>query len=235
MVGAVVEKVPLNTSVFLTLMVRFEHFFDIYDLKQNEWGDWRDPALVLEIKNEQSVAQIEKQLQSYVALRNEMKEDAKVRGFRVVPFQDAPNQDDVMWSQLNLRISATPIIIFIVLGMIILLIACFNLTNTSVAMATKRFKEIGLRKVVGASKLQIILQFLFEMVFVVLMALAFGILIARVLADEFSQMWGIPYGITDLNGINLFVALIALVFFVSILAGIYPAILSTGFRPISLI
>ncbi len=234
-VGAVVEKVPLNTTVNPSLMVRFEHFFDIYNLKQNEWGDWRDPALILEIKNEQSVAQIEKQLQNYVALRNEMKEDAKVTGFRVESFQETPNQDDVMWSQLNLRISSVPIIIFISMAMIILLIACFNLTNTSVAMAAKRFKEIGLRKVVGASKMQIILQFLFEMVFVVLMALAFGILIARVLANEFSQMWGIPYGLTDLNGLNLFIALIALVFFVSILAGIYPALLSTGFRPISLI
>jgi len=234
-VGAVVEKVPLNTSVYLSILVRFEHFFDIYDLKQNDWGDWRDPALILEIKNEQSVAQIEKQLQSYVELRNKMKEDAKVKGFKVVPFADVPNQDDVMWSQLNLKISSTPIIIFITMGVIILLIACFNLTNTSVAMAAKRFKEIGLRKVVGASKWQIVFQFLFEMVLMVLMALFFGMMIARVLADEFTQMWGIPYGLADLSGVNLVIALIVLVFLVSILAGIYPALLSTGFRPISLI
>ena len=234
-VGAVVEKVPLNTSIYLSLMVRFEHFFDIYGLKQNDWGDWRDPALILEIPNDQSVAQIEKQLQSYIPLRNKMKEDAKVKQFQVLPFQQVPNQDDVMWSQLNLKISATPIFIFIIMGVIILLIACFNLTNTSVAMASKRFKEIGLRKVVGASKIQIVVQFLFEMVVIVLMALVFGMMIARILADEFTQMWGIPYGLADLNGLNLMIALVILVFMVSILAGIYPSLLSTGFRPISLI
>ncbi len=234
-VGAVIEKLPLNTSVVFSLMVRFEHFFDIYDLKQNDWGDWRDPALILEIENEKNVAEIEKQLQAYVGIRNEMKEDAKVKNFRVLPFAEVPNQDDVMWSQLNLKISAVPIVVFISMATIILLIACFNLTNTSVAMAAKRFKEIGLRKVVGASKTQIVFQFLFEMVFMVLLALIFGVLIARVLADEFTQMWGIPYGLEDLNGLNLFIALIMLVFLVSILAGVYPALISTGFRPISLI
>ncbi len=234
-VGAVIEELPVNTSVYFSLMVRYEHFFDIYDADRNNWGGWRDPALILEIGNEASVAEIEKQLQPYVAIRNKMKEDAKVKKFEIIPFQNTPNQDDIMWSQLNLKISSIPIIVFISMGAIILLIACFNLTNTSVAMAAKRFKEIGLRKVVGASKLQIVFQFLFEMVFVVLLALIFGLMIARILADEFTEMWGLPYGLTDLDGINSFIALVVLVFVVSIIAGIYPALLSTGFKPISLI
>lgn len=234
-VGAVVEKFPLNSTLSMDYLVRVEHVSDIYNLPPNEWGDWHDPSLLLSIPNEESVASIEEQLQNYVGLRNEKKEDAKVTGFRLENFNNPANQDDVNWSHFNLRISNMPIIVFITMAGIILLIACFNLTNTSVALAAKRFKEVGVRKVAGATKLQIVTQFLFEMVIIVFLALLFGLVISRFIAAEFIDMWNLPYGLSDLGGINLFVTLIILVFFASILAGLYPALISTRIQPVLLI
>jgi len=234
-VGAVVKKFPMNSTISMDFLARIEHVLDIYNLPSNEWGDWHDPSLLLSIPNKANVETIEEQLGGYVALRNEKKEDAKVTRFKVESFNNPANQDDVDWSHFNLKISNIPIITFISMAGIILLIACFNLTNTSVALTVKRFKEVGIRKVVGATKWQIILQFLFEMVIIVILALLFGLIISKFIVGEFTDMWDLSYGLSDLSGVNLFITLIILVFIASILSGIYPAFLSTQFQPILLI
>ena len=234
-IGAVVKRFPINSSISFDYLARIEHVRTIYDIPLGEWGDWRDPSLMLAITNPSNVDYIEEQLQQYVSLRNEKKEDAKVVKFMLESFTKPANEDEVSWSHFNLQISNMPIIVFISMAGIILLIACFNLTNTSVALTTKRFKEVGVRKVVGASKKQIITQFLFEMTLIVFLALLFGLIISRFIVNEFSEMWNLPYGLSDLSSVNLVVALIILVFIASLLAGIYPALLSTRFQPVSLI
>ena len=234
-VGAVYEDVPLNTTLTFNFLARIEHIQTIYKIGPNEWGDWRDPSLLGSIPNRSLVVNAEKQLQSYVALRNEHKDDAKATAFTLESFLDPANQDDINWSHFNLEISDIPIIIFISMAGIILLIACFNLTNTSVALTAKRFKEVGVRKVAGATKGQIIVQFLFEMALIVLMALLFGLVMSRFIVQEFTDMWGLPYGLENLSGVNLFITLIVLVFIASLIAGIYPALMSTKFQPVLLI
>lgn len=231
---AVVEKPPLNSTLSFDVMVRIEHMLDIYNQQPNEWGDWHDPGLLVKLKEKQNESAVEQQMMNYVALRNEKKEDAKVIKFKLEPFEEAANQDDVNWSQFNLKISNMPIVVFITMAFIILLIASFNLTNTSVAMASNRFKEIGIRKVAGATKSQIIWQFLFEMLIIVLLSLMLGLVISKFLSDEFVDMWGLPYSLKDINGMNLVVTLIMLVFLTAILAGLYPAMVSTRFRPVTL-
>lgn len=232
---AVVEEVPINSTASFGVMVRIEHMLDIYNLSPNEWGDWHDPSMLIKLNNSESKQQVEAQMASYIPLRNEKKEDAKVVKFGLKPFEDPANQDDVYWSSFNLRISNMPIIVFITMAAIILLIASFNLTNTSVAMTSKRFKEIGIRKVAGATKSQIVIQFLFEMVIIVFFSLIIGLIISKFLADEFNLMWGLPYGLADISGMNLVIALVILIFIASMLAGIYPALLSTRFKPVDLI
>ncbi len=231
---AVTEKVPLNSSTTFGVMVRYDHIRDIYNLRADEWGDWRDPSMLVKLKSAQNETEVERAMQAYVGLRNEKKEDAKVVKFKLESFSEPANQDDVYWSHFNLKISNMPIMVFITMAVIILLIACFNLTNTSVAMAAKRFKEIGVRKVVGASKAQIVFQFLFEMVLIVFFSLIVGLIISKFLSDEFVDMWGLPYSLKDVSGLNLVISLVFLVFLSSILAGIYPAMMSTKFRPASL-
>lgn len=234
-VEAVVENLPANSSFYLDYLVRVEHLFDIYNLPSNEWGDWHDTSLLLKIPNVKSIGSLEGDMSKYVSLRNEKKEDAKVTKFRLEKFNEAVNDDDVQWSHFNLRISNIPLIIFLTMAGIILLIACFNLTNTSVALAAKRFKEVGVRKVSGASKVQLISQFLLEMIIIVVLALTFGLAVSKYIVREFVDMWDIPYGFMDLDGLNLFIALIILVIVASILAGIYPALISTRLQPVLLL
>ena len=83
-------------------------------------------------------------------------------------------------------------------------------------MAAKRLKEIGIRKTVGAARWQIISQFLLETTITISLSLFAGLLMARFIVPIFSDMWNLSYGLKDLNGLNLFITLIIMVFFASV-------------------
>ncbi|MEM9326498.1 MAG: ABC transporter permease [Bacteroidota bacterium] len=234
-VGAVVKELPLNSSLVFDIMMRIEHFQDTYDLTSSEWGDWRDVALYLELEHPDNATSIASQLQPYVELRNEMREDLQVQSFQLEPFKAPFTQDDVAWHVTNARMSVFPLVIFSVMALLILLVACFNLANTSFAMAARRLKEVGVRKVIGASRLQIISQFIFEMVLTILLALIAGMAVSNVIVREFTDMWGLTYGLEDLNGLNLMITVIVLVFVAAVVAGLYPALANSGYQPVTLL
>ena len=98
-------------------------------------------------------------------------------------------------------------------------------------MTAKRLKEVGVRKAIGAARGQIISQFLLETLITISLSLIVGLLMAQIIVPAFSNMWQLPYGLEDMNGLNLFIALIVLVFLAAMIAGIYPAFLSSKFKP----
>lgn len=234
-VGGVFERPPLNSSFFMETMIRVEHFIDVYDVGPNEWEEWREASLLFELTDIGNKEDIETQLNNYVTVRNEAKRDTKTTSFELVPFNEFLSEDDVNWSYMNERIAVFPLLIFITLALIILLIACFNLTNTTIALTIKRLKEIGIRKVVGARRSQVVIQFLFEMMITILLSIVVGLAMSTVLVPEFAAMWGLQYGLEDLNGLNMIFTLLVLLFISALLAGGYPALNNSKFKPTALL
>ncbi len=118
-----------------------------------------------------------------------------------------------------------------VIGIFIVLIACFNFVNLSTARATKRAKEVGLRKVVGAFKSQLINQYLSESVLISVLALIVGCAIAFVALDGLNTFTGKSLSINFFQNWQLLVGLIVFAFVVGLLAGVYPAFVISGFKP----
>ncbi|MCR9249570.1 MAG: ABC transporter permease [bacterium] len=234
-VGAVIQDVPLNSSLTFDIMLRMEHFMDIYNLPSTDWGDWRDPALFIQTKAGVDVASMTELFDDYVALRNEKKKDQNVQYYELHSFNSNFNEEEINWSQINLRLSIVPLIVFTTMAGMILMIACFNLTNTSIAITTKRFKEVGIRKVVGASRANVITQFIFEMIITIILALIAGVIMSRFIVPAFADMWTLPYGLEDLNGLNLIFALLMLVVISALLAGLYPALHNSKYKPVNLL
>ncbi|MFT7231249.1 MAG: putative ABC transport system permease protein [Cyclobacteriaceae bacterium] len=234
-VAAVIEEVPQNSSMTFDMMMRIENFMDIYNLSTEEWGDWRDPTVFVQLTNPKNYSQMTSLFQQYVPLRNEMKADAKVASFELYPFKSSVNQDDIAWSMINVRMSLIPLIVFSLMALMILLIACFNLTNTSIAIATKRLKEVGVRKTMGASRVQIVIQFLLEMLMTIVLSLIVGYAFSNIIVKEFVEMWNLPYNLSDLNGLNFVIMLLILIFVTALTAGLYPALFSSKFNPVELL
>ena len=118
-----------------------------------------------------------------------------------------------------------------VIGLFIILIACFNFVNLSTARASKRAKEVGLRKVVGAFKNQLINQYLSESVMIAFLALLLSIVLSYPAVRWLNEFTGKEIGVDPAQDQLLIIGLIAFATMVGLLAGIYPAFVLSGFKP----
>ena len=192
--------------------------------------------------------------QSYVLLNNNVSTQAletKFKGFVNKYIANNPQADgkhDIhlqplssihlhsqMLGEIGVNGDIKYIYIFTGIALFILLIACFNFTNLSTARSLTRAKEIGLRKVVGAEKQQLMKQFLSETILFALIALALAIIIASLALPVFNQLSGRQLTFNLNNNYSLILLFVLLVVFVGILAGIYPAVILSSFRPVEVL
>jgi putative ABC transport system permease protein len=126
------------------------------------------------------------------------------------------------------------VIIFIVIGSLVVLMAVINFINLTTARATTRAKEIGIRKVTGAYRSSIILQFIGESFFIVLIAFLLAALAAQLTLPFFNTLLGeqISIGILD-HWMPAY--LLALLVAISLLAGLYPAFVLSSFHPVKIL
>jgi putative ABC transport system permease protein len=123
------------------------------------------------------------------------------------------------------------ITIFSLVGLFILIIACLNFMNLSTARASNRAKEVGMRKVIGAQKHNLISQFIGESVLVVYLSLALALLIARLSIPALNDVLGTALSFKELMSTPVILALIGGGLLVGLGAGAYPAFLLSSFKP----
>jgi putative ABC transport system permease protein len=130
-----------------------------------------------------------------------------------------------------------PQTIWILLGIAsgILLIACINFTTLAIARSASRSKEVGVRKVIGAGRRQIIIQFLSEAMLLSAVSALLGLLIAKAVLPWFNQLAGRELHFSLLQYPQLFLVLTVIVLIAGILAGSYPALVLARFRPVEVL
>ncbi len=127
------------------------------------------------------------------------------------------------------------VIIFSVIAFFILVLACINFMNLSTARSIHRAREVGIRKVVGSTRHQLILQFLAESTIMSFMAMIFALIFVAIILPSFNQVAGKVFVLNDLTSGTIPVALVGIVIFPGILAGLYPAMFLSSFKPISVL
>jgi putative ABC transport system permease protein len=123
------------------------------------------------------------------------------------------------------------IFVFSAIGFFILLMACFNYINLSTARYTTRAKEVGIRKVVGAHRIQIIKQFLGESLYTSFFGLVVAVLAAHLILPLFNSLAGKELSIDYLRNHELLLLMISIVVAVGAASGSYPALLYSTFQP----
>ncbi len=125
--------------------------------------------------------------------------------------------------------------IFSIIALGILAVAVINFVNLATARSSSRAREVGIRKTVGSYRSQIVRQFLSETVLMSLLSVLLALLVVQLLLPAFNSITGkelsMPYSQNPLT----FPALLALVFLIGILAGIYPAFLLASFDPVTVL
>ncbi|MFC2082148.1 ABC transporter permease, partial [Bacteroidota bacterium] len=127
------------------------------------------------------------------------------------------------------------ILIFSFAAFFVLLIACINFMNLSTARAAMRAKEVGLRKVIGAKKSQLIRQFLSESLILTFISLIIALLLALILMPMFNSIAGKSFSFTFLLQPKIIVSLFAILIMTGLLAGSYPALVLSSFKPVKVL
>lgn len=125
--------------------------------------------------------------------------------------------------------------IFSAIALFILLIACVNFMNLSTARSSNRAKEVGVRKVLGSLRMNLVQQFLTESLLLSLIALFFAVCIASLLLPYFNHLSGKSIHLDNMFHPSILLALISFMVVVGLLAGSYPAFYLSAFQPIDVL
>ncbi len=122
-----------------------------------------------------------------------------------------------------------------IIGALILFVACFNFINLTTARASLKAKEIGVRKVMGASKTAIVAQVLSETYVLALLSLCASFLVLFAALPLLNSLTGLPYSFIDFLKFPLIIIPISLPFLIAVLAGLFPAFIISKYNPIAVI
>ncbi len=233
-VAGVLEKIPLNSSFRFDLLISHKSYTEAMDLDVNDWSSGQFTGHYLKLSQTQMQV-VTKALNTYIPLQNEQYKELKIRRFELIPFA-APLPTDLIRAArfVNRRLRPEGLIIFSTLAMLVFFTACFNLANTSMALMSRRLKEIGIRKTMGSGSGQILFQFLLEMAVISSLAFVIALSAAHFGLTVLASQLGISFMLQDINllGVILFVAGFLLV--TTLVAGVLPALYARRFQAIDI-
>ena len=125
--------------------------------------------------------------------------------------------------------------VFSIIAVFILLIACINFMNLATARSVTRSKEVGVRKVLGSNKAQLVKQFLLESILLTFLAIVVAIALVEVFVPSFGSFAGKQLHTSYLNNLLTIPALVVTVLIVGLAAGGYPAFFLTSFQPVKVL
>jgi len=236
-VGGVFEEPGLQSTLQFQLVADFENFYRLFNVEKTDWSRIID-GLFIQSSDPNIKEIVPQSIQKYAAIQAETREDFQVSKFWLQSMSEVPfNARDMNGTSLgNEGLHAQHITAPNIMAVLILLLACFNFTNTAIAMSNKRLKEIGIRKTVGGSRKQLIVQFLGENIFLCFLALILGLLFSLWLVPKYNGMWpNVDVVVTLLDNPGLVIFLASILLATGLLAGGYPAFFVSRYKPVQIL
>ncbi len=227
LVTAVIEDFPKNTHINPDFMISFNTLKDLTDDSfMTNWVTVRLQTYLL-LQDNQSIHELEQTLNHVM---NSHSSTEVERGLELEQFSRIHLYSEVTsWSDIR------KIYLFVAIGILILIIASINFMNLSTARSTKRSKEVGLRKVVGANHGQLIKQFLGESIVTSIIALILAIVIVINIVPLFRNITEQDLIFPALTDWNFYGLLLVITLIVGFLSGSYPALYLSAFSPINVL
>ncbi len=232
-VTGVAKEFPGARSFDFDFLINFENFRTSdpeYDL--NDWSRFVD-ATFIQVNSSSNLQFVEERMEKYRQAQNEMQSDWHITSFAFEPlvtlFENSANirgdvAGDGFMDLYNSSLS------FIIIGFFVLVLAASNYINIAIVSAVKRLKEIGLRKVIGANRSMVIVQFLAENLMMMLIALSIGLALgASVFVPWLENTMSFDMDFT-LNDRLLLIFLPSILLFTGLISGLYPAFYISKFQ-----
>jgi putative ABC transport system permease protein len=232
-VSAVFKDLPENSSFRIDILSLYENFLRMWEVNDADWKLWTT-ALFIQVRDKSLLPAITNSLKDYLPVQNRAREDFRINRFSLIPLKEVGANTREIWSSgLFPSLHPAALIAPPVMAIFILLIACFNFANTSIATFSRRLKEIGLRKTFGGQRNQLVTQFMIETLIICSLALLAGIALASLLVPAYSNLWAYMSIKLTFSQYGFFwIFLVLLLLMTGFMAGVYPAFYISSFSPV---
>jgi len=234
-VGGVFDDLPENSSFRIDILSHFDNFLQMWNVNDADWK-FMTTLLFVQIPDKSILASVSNGLKNYLPVQNRAREDFRINRFNLVPMKEVGESTRNIWSPgLFPSLHPAALVAPTVMAIFILLIACLNFANTSIAIFSKRLKEIGLRKTFGGQRRQLVVQFMFETLIICFFALITGIALSSFLVPAYSNLWAyMSIELTFSRYAFFWVFLVLLLLITGFIAGVYPAIHVSSYKPVNI-
>jgi len=235
-VSGIAKGCPENSSIKFDMLIPFNYYAQLSD---NDKGDWHllNYSTYLLLRPEADPTAVCNKMKAvYKQSAGEQFTEVNEAGMEFVwgvePFLKMHLNTGVE-NEGSIKNESKPIYSYILTGIafFMLIIACINFINLTVAQSLKRGKEIGLRKTIGSSRLQLIRQFLGESFVLCFVAFVLAMVLTSILLPLFNELANKQLRVEQLVDFSLLGSFMVLFLITGFVAGFYPAIVLSGFRP----
>jgi ABC-type antimicrobial peptide transport system permease subunit len=233
-VAGVAEPFPDEHIIDFEFLINLENI-TLFEptFAENNWAVFIDATLI-QVDQPQSIVEVSKQMTSYVELQNEVENDWPVKSYGFSPIATLHHDSGFIKEGISYDGRKPGRITLPLVGGLMLLLACLNYINLAIVLATKRLKEIGVRKMMGAVRRGVITQFLFENLVTTGFATILGWLVAwLIFIPGFSHIAHINYSL-DFTDPYLWIISLLIMVTTSVVSGLYPALFISKFKAITI-
>lgn len=234
-VVSAVADLPANNTLHFNIVVSMDVFQSLKLKDVYDWNYLTDATFVM-LKEGQGIESLQPLMAKYKKLQNESSPDWPIEEFRFYSQDDLNANSGEIESNMMGPGQPQGIYTMSIIAFLLLLLACFNYTNISVATITTRLKEIGIRKVVGGRKSEIVQQFIAENILMCAFAVITGLLISYLLLmPGLISLVGYPIPFAFSSGAMMLTFFTGILIFTVMISGVYPAVYVAGFQPVQIL
>jgi putative ABC transport system permease protein len=231
-VAGIIEDAPQNSDFPIPVFASYE-VFKRYDFNYNYSDDWgslsSNHQIYMLLPENVTAASIQSQMPAFVKKHYQQQRSSNERTHVLQPLKDM-HYDFRYGTMGDHSTSKTILWTLTLIAVLIIVMASINFVNLSTAQAVGRSKEVGIRKVLGSQRAQLIAQVLGETFLIVLFSSILALVIAKIAMPFLTHVASVPESLPLFTwGTALFLA--SVIIAVTLLSGIYPAMILSGFRP----
>ncbi|MFK7952575.1 MAG: FtsX-like permease family protein [Ekhidna sp.] len=227
-VTGIIENPPSNSNFPFEILASSEVYYKLYEWDRDNWSNVSSGLTYIVLKEGQNAKEIEERLPDLVD-KYRSEEQALINSYSLLNLKLIHNEP--AWG-FSGNYTNTPAITigFTAVGLFILLSACINFINIQTAQAVTRSKEVGVKKVLGSTRIQLIAQFLTETLILTTISFFLGLWITELALTGWNGLLSIVRMDMQIDS-SVFVFGGVLILVVSLLSGIYPALKLSSFNP----
>jgi predicted permease len=228
-ITAVMDDYPVNTDFPFDLMLSF---VTIKKQKDADGWDsiWSDEQCYILVKQSERVASIETRIPAFVD-KYLGKENYRHGTFTLQPLRQL--HFDERYSNFNYKtITKEMLVVLGIIAAFLIITACINFINLTTAEAIKRSKEVGIRKSLGSSRSQLVVQFLGESTWITVFAVMLSLGLAQMALGLLNPFLELKLALDFARDIFLWIFVFGVTLAVSILSGLYPSLVISRFKPV---